>query len=163
MRRLFPLLTVLSLSAAIVACGITDTTNAPVPVDIPHTQFASSLGVDPSTMHVDQYGVFSRTDAVGTGDSATTGTTVFVDYIGWLPDGTQFDASPAGTPLAFVLGDQSVIPGFQIGVLGMQAGGIRTIIVPSQLAYGTSTLKTGSTTIPPNSNLVFRITLDSLR
>jgi len=162
MRRLFPLLTVLTVSAAMVACGITDT-NAPPAVDIPHTQFASSLGVDPSKMNVDQYGVFSRDDAVGSGDSATTGSTVYVDYIGWLPDGTQFDASPPGTPLAFIIGDQSVIPGFQIGVLGMQAGGTRTIIVPSPLAYGNSTLKTGSTTIPPNSNLVFRITLDSLK
>jgi len=114
-------------------------------------------------MKVDPYGVFSREDAVGTGDSATTGTTVYVEYIGWLPDGTQFDASPQGTPLAFIIGDQGVIPGFQIGVLGMQAGGTRTIIVPSPLAYGNSTLKTGSTTIPPNSNLVFRITLDSLK
>lgn len=162
MRRLFPFLTLLTFSAAMVACGITDT-NAPPAVDIPHTQFASSLGVDPSTMNVDQYGVFSRDDAVGTGDSAAVGTTVYVDYIGWLPDGTKFDASPAGAPLTFAIGDQSVIPGFAIGVLGMQAGGIRTIVVPSQLAYGTSTLKTGSTTIPPNSNLVFRITLDSLK
>jgi len=162
MRRLFPLLAVLSFSAAMAACGITDT-NPPLAVDILHTQFASSLGVNPSTMKVDPYGVFSREDAVGTGDSATTGTTVYVEYIGWLPDGTQFDASPQGTPLAFIIGDQSVIPGFQIGVLGMQAGGTRTIIVPSPLAYGNSTLKTGSTTIPPNSNLVFRITLDSLK
>ena len=161
MPRLFPFLTVLTFSAAMVGCGITDT-NQPPPVDIPHTQFASSLGVDPSTMNVDSYGVFFRDDAVGTGDSAATGTTVYVDYVGWLPDGTKFDASPAGTPLTFTIGTQGVIPGFQIGTLGMQAGGIRTIIIPSQLAYGGSSVKGGGTTIPANSNLVFRITLDSL-
>lgn len=162
MRRLFPLLTVLTFSAAMVGCGLTDT-NQPPAVDIQHTQFASSLGVDPSAMNVDAYGVYFRDDAIGTGDSVATGTTVYVDYIGWLADGTQFDASATGSPLTFTLGDQTVIPGFQIGVLGMQAGGVRTIIVPSQLAYGTSSVQGGGTTIPPNSNLVFRIKLDSLR
>lgn len=165
MPRLFPVLAALTLSASLVGCGITDTNNGPPALDIAHTTFASSLGVNPSTMTVNDYGVYYRDDVVGTGATASAnGATAYVDYVGWLSDGTQFDASPAGTPLSFPIGYNGVIAGFQIGVIGMQEGGTRTIIVPSGLGYGSSTVKTGGgVTIPPNANLVFRITLDSLR
>ena len=43
-----------------------------------------------------------------------------------------------GTPLTFVVGDGSVLPGLEAGVIGMVRGGVRRIIVPSDVVgYGT--------------------------
>jgi hypothetical protein len=42
-----------------------------------------------------------------------------------------------GTPLTFAVGDGSVLPGLEAGVIGMVRGGIRRIIVPSDVVgYG---------------------------
>ena len=99
---------------------------------------------------------------VGTGATAATGTTATVTYTGWLYTttatnfkGKQFDA---GT-FSFKLGAGSVISGFDQGVLGMKAGGSRTILVPSSMGYGAS----GTTGIPPNSGLVFDVKLTAVQ
>lgn len=105
---------------------------------------------------------------VGTGTVATSGRTALVRYTGWLYDesrsdrkGTQFDTNVAATgPLAFVVGSNTVIPGFSTGVNGMRVGGKRTVTIPSAEAYGA----VGSgTTIPPNAKLVFDIELVEVR
>lgn len=41
-----------------------------------------------------------------------------------------------GTPLLFTVGDGSVLPGLESGIIGMQKGGIRRIIVPADQGYG---------------------------
>ena len=42
-----------------------------------------------------------------------------------------------GTPLTFSVGDGSVLPGLEAGVVGMARGGVRRIIVPSDVVgYG---------------------------
>jgi hypothetical protein len=48
-----------------------------------------------------------------------------------------------------------VIAGWQRGVVGMKVGGQRRLIIPPDLAYGS----TGSGPIPPNATLVFDIGL----
>lgn len=110
---------------------------------------------------------FTTTDIrVGTGATATTGSTVGVNYTGWLYDGSkpdkkgeQFDASLAGRPFVFWIGAQQVIPAWDQGVVGMKVGGIRRLIVPASLAYG----RTGAgDKIPPNASLVFDIELLSV-
>jgi FKBP-type peptidyl-prolyl cis-trans isomerase FkpA len=105
---------------------------------------------------------FTQTDLrVGTGASAAVGKTLSVNYTGWLYDaaapnqkGPQFDAS-AGTPFSFVLGSGQVIAGWDRGVPGMQVGGLRRLVIPPSLAYGSS--RRGI--IPPNATLVFEIEL----
>jgi FKBP-type peptidyl-prolyl cis-trans isomerase len=96
---------------------------------------------------------------VGTGATSTSGRTITVSYTGWLYDptrpeskGTQFDSS---TFYQFQLGVGGVIRGWDQGVVGMRAGGLRRLIIPPDLAYGSS----GRGTIPPNSTLVFDIML----
>ena len=42
-----------------------------------------------------------------------------------------------GTPLLFTVGDGTVLPGLETGVVGMSKGGIRRIIVPADVGYGT--------------------------
>jgi len=104
---------------------------------------------------------FSSTDVrVGTGAAAVSGSTVEVNYTGWLYDGSkpdkkgeEFDARQA---FVFWLGTGQVIAGWDQGLPGIKVGGVRRLIVPSSLAYG----KSGAgTKIPPNAALVFDIEL----
>ena len=104
---------------------------------------------------------YSQTDlVVGTGATATSGRSVTVSYTGWLYDasktdfkGNQFDSNASFT---FVLGAGRVIAGWDQGVVGMRVGGQRRLIIPPSLAYGS---QSPSSAIPPNSTLVFDITL----
>ncbi len=98
---------------------------------------------------------------VGTGTEATIGSTVTVDYDGWLYDagrpdnkGTLFDSS-SGQGFTFVLGLGQVISGWDQGVRGMRVGGKRQLIIPPDMAYGSQ----GVGLIPPNAILVFDVDL----
>jgi peptidylprolyl isomerase len=95
----------------------------------------------------------------GTGQAAKTGSKVTVNYVGVLYNGgKEFDSSwKTGQPFApFQLGQGSVIPGWDQGLVGMKVGGRRELIIPPSLGYG----KTGSPpTIPPNATLVFVVDL----
>jgi FKBP-type peptidyl-prolyl cis-trans isomerase len=105
--------------------------------------------------------VYSQTDlTVGTGAEAVVGTKATVQYLGFLYSetgtdhkGAQFDA---GGTFAFVVGDGTIIKGFDMAVTGMKVGGVRRVIIPPSLAYGTSG---NGGTIPPNAALVFDILL----
>lgn len=103
---------------------------------------------------------------VGKGKEATLGSEVRVNYTGWFHKplsktgrGRKFDSSlDAGrTPLEFRLGAGSVIKGWEQGVAGMKVGGKRTLIIPSQLAYGKRGAPGGM--IPPDTDLIFDVEL----
>ena len=65
------------------------------------------------------------------------GTTVLVHYTGTLHDGTQFDSSRGRQPLEVVLGQGSVIPGFEKALRQLTAvGQTCTVTIPPQEAYG---------------------------
>lgn len=107
---------------------------------------------------------------VGTGATAASGNTLTVNYTGWLYDvrqsnqqGTEFDSSlSAGrTPFSFTLGAGQVIAGWDQGLIGMKAGGTRTLVIPASLAYGASGSSNG--TIPPNAALIFTVQLISVQ
>lgn len=101
---------------------------------------------------------FSTVDVrVGTGAEARTGSRVTVNYSGYLYSasaaenkGTRFDS---GT-LPFTVGT-GVIAGFSQGVIGMRVGGLRRVIIPPSLGYGSQ----AQGSIPANSTLVFDIEL----
>lgn len=67
---------------------------------------------------------------------AKQGDTVRVNYTGKLQDGTVFDTSLDRSPLQFTLGKGRLIGGFEQAVLGMSAGEKKTVLIPSDQAYG---------------------------
>jgi FKBP-type peptidyl-prolyl cis-trans isomerase len=109
------------------------------------------------------YAPYSQTDiVVGTGNPVVSGSIVTVQYTGWLYDaaapdhkGIQFGTSENGTPFVFTVGLGGVIPAWDTGLPGMQVGGIRRLICPPSTAYGAAR----HDKIPPNSTLIFDITL----
>ena len=74
---------------------------------------------------------------------AQHGDKVRVSYTGMLDDGTVFDATEesgncnAGSgPLEFIIGEGSVIPGFEAAVVGMKTGQEKRVVIPVDQAYG---------------------------
>jgi peptidylprolyl isomerase len=98
----------------------------------------------------------------GTGQAASQGKTVTVNYVGVLyKNGKEFDSSwSRNQPFTTALSPGSVISGWVQGLNGMKVGGRRELIIPPSLGYG----KAGSPpTIPPNSTLVFVVDLLSVQ
>ena len=94
---------------------------------------------------------------IGTGKTAQNGQRVAVHYTGWLTDGTPFDSSKTrNQPFIFNLGTGMVIKGWDMGVQGMQEGGVRKLTIPAELGYGT---RGAGGVIPPNATLVFEVEL----
>jgi FKBP-type peptidyl-prolyl cis-trans isomerase FkpA len=101
---------------------------------------------------------------VGTGVAAANGKQITVHYTGWLYEpnaadrhGKKFDSSrDRGEPFSFKLGARQVISGWDMGVAGMKVGGRRTLIIPSDLGYGS---RGAGGAIPPNATLVFDVEL----
>ena len=100
---------------------------------------------------------------VGKGKEAVAGSTVVVNYTGWLHDpaaknqrGKQFDSSIGRGPFSFPLGAGRVIPGWDQGVAGMKVGGKRTLVIPPEMGYGS---RGAGGVIPPNATLVFDVEL----
>lgn len=101
-------------------------------------------------------GVIINDVVVGQGAEVKTGQLVSVHYILSLSDGTVIQNSKdLGQPFKFTLGAGEVIPGWEQGFAGMKIGGVRTIVIPPELAYGSQ--QAGP--IPPNSTLIFTIEL----
>lgn len=97
----------------------------------------------------------------GSGPAAAAGHSVHVHYTGWLynqgQQGAKFDSSKdRGDPFVFHLGAGMVIRGWDEGVVGMQVGGVRTLIIPANLGYGA---RGAGGVIPPNATLQFEVEL----
>lgn len=97
----------------------------------------------------------------GSGQIAQNGNMISVHYTGTLTDGKVFDSSiPRNEPFEFQLGAQMVIPGWEIGILGMKVGEKRKLTIPPQLAYGE---RGAGGVIPPNATLIFEVELLGVR
>ena len=91
----------------------------------------------------------------GTGDEAKPGDVVEVHYTGKLKaDGTVFDSSvKRGQAFKFPVGQGKVIKGWDETIVGMKPGELRTITIPSDMAYG----ERARGKIPANADLVFQV------
>jgi len=101
----------------------------------------------------DPSGLYYIMTVTGTGTSPTTASTVEVKYKGSLLNGTVFDQTAVDKTFTYAL--SGLIKGWQIGIPLMKKGGKATLIIPSQLGYGSENLGV----IPPNSVLIFDIEL----
>jgi hypothetical protein len=109
----------------------------------------------------------------GCGPAAKAGDTVSVKYNGWVQStGKLFDSSlnHASDPNAGMPGgvftvpsplgsDQpQVIQGWNMGLIGVKAGGVRRLIIPPALGYGNQ----ANGPIPANATLIFDVTVVSI-
>lgn len=96
----------------------------------------------------------------GTGETVQPGATITAHYTGALcKDGTIFQSShDFGDPISFPL--NGVIKGWTEGVPGMKIGGIRRLVIPAVMAYGS---QSPAANIPANSDLVFDIELVAIK
>ena len=93
----------------------------------------------------------------GKGNNPKTGQTCVMHYTGKLLDGTVFDSSvERNQPFEFTLGQGQVIKGWDEGVALMKKGGKATLIIPSELGYGSNG---AGNVIPPYASLVFDVEL----
>jgi peptidylprolyl isomerase len=92
----------------------------------------------------------------GQGEGAAAGDTVTVHYVGVLSDGTEFDQSwSRGQPCPVEnLGQASVIPGWNEGLVGAKIGERRRLEIGANKAYGAAG---NPPTIPANAPLAFEI------
>lgn len=91
---------------------------------------------------------------MGTGPKPTETSTVKVNYLGTLMDGTKFDASDPKNPAQFIV--SGVIKGWTEALQLMPVGSKFKIYVPENLGYGV----TGAgETIQPYSTLIFEVEL----
>lgn len=126
------------------------TTDAPTatsaPVEKPEVQIPEEL---PTELVVTEL-------VAGDGPEAVIGDTVVVNYVGVRSeDGTEFDNSyDGGQPFPVTLGANSVIQGWEEGLLGARAGARIQLDIPSTLAYGDSA---AGDVIEPGDALTFVI------
>jgi peptidylprolyl isomerase len=107
-------------------------------------------------------------DSLGTGREAKANDLVSIHFKGWMvPKDTASelfsdwsadqsksmlslgDSKMRNQPIKFILNSGSFIKGTDEGIVGMKVGGVRTMIIPSKLAYG----EAGVGFIPPNTDL----------
>lgn len=151
-KTIFVLTISISLSLLITACG----SNASKEAKAVEVAVPKAMAAEPSFQKIDS--------VLGTGAVAEAGQTVAVHYTGWLYNaaadnnrGEKFDSSvDRGRPFEFPLGAGRVIKGWDEGVAGMQIGGKRTLIIPSEMGYGA---RGAGSSIPPNSTLLFDVEL----
>ncbi|WP_299680232.1 peptidylprolyl isomerase [uncultured Tenacibaculum sp.] len=97
----------------------------------------------------------------GEGKKATKGAMVSVHYKGQLLDGTVFDSSyKRKQPIDFAIGVGQVIPGWDEGIQLLQVGDKARLVIPSNLAYGSSG---AGGVIPPDATLIFDVELMNIK
>ncbi len=95
---------------------------------------------------------------VGEGITVRPLSIVQFHYVMWLEDDQVIDTSlNRGSPATVVLGEDTLIPGMEEGMIGIRVGGSRQLIVPPDLAYGVDGVPNAG--IPPNATFIVGIAL----
>lgn len=122
-------------------------------LQIRRTTFAPWLRVNLFSSYQTWSGTFVRDLLPGRGFPQGVSSRVRVQYRMWLADGTPI-LNPNDTVM-FVVGRGTMIRGIEEGVMGMQLGGVRQLVIPSLAAFGSS----GRDAIPPNAVIVAEVAL----
>ncbi len=121
----------------------------------------------------DEEGLYIIVNKKGNGQKVEIGRQVAINYTGRLLDGKVFDTSLESVakenglyddrrpyePLSYRVGEQSLIRGWEKGIINQPAGSKLTLIIPSSLGYGPQPV--GS--IPANSSLIFDLEIVSVK
>lgn len=117
-------------------------------------------------------GLETKVTKVGSGKKPAEGTNVYINYAGYLEDGTLFDSCIEAVakeygkfdqrradangymPMTAQAGKYNFIPGFAEGLNSMSFGDKAVLFIPSNLAYGE---RGAGNVIPPNSNIIFEV------
>lgn len=167
-------LSVAALGVLLVACGgkgrpgtavpggevLTESESAQAAGEVENTTFAPDLNVVLLAMERLPTGIYYRDIEEGSGTPASPGREVLMNYIAYLPNGTEVDrTAPGDRGLWFKVGEGQVIRGWDLGVRGMRTGGTRQLVVPSRFGYGNRQVGL----IPAGSVLVFYVKLEQVR
>lgn len=112
------------------------------------------------TAQPDENGLYVIITKKTKGDLPKAGDKIAVNYTGKTLDGKVFDSSfERDQPIEFVLGQGSVIKGWDLAFQKIHVGETATIIIPQDLAYGS---QQRGQDITPFSNLVFDVKLEKI-
>jgi peptidylprolyl isomerase len=141
---MFTRTSVLVLTASLFLTGCSATSDEVTPSDSADTssvsvQVTGDYGSEPVVVITpgDPVTELQVTDLiVGSGDALAAGAMLTADYVGYgAATGQMFDASwVRGEPATFPL--DRVILGWQEGLVGMQVGGRRLLVIPAEFGYG---------------------------
>lgn len=159
MKSMFQIIAAVACALTLTACG-------------------GGSGTTAATTPVVVQPAFQKIDTLaGTGTEAANTDLVVINYTGWLYDASKSDFKGAkvdssvdrNAPLAFALATGKVLAGWDLGIVGMKAGGKRTLILPASLAYGATARDAAPavgtityTAIPANAALVYDVELVSV-
>lgn len=121
----------------------------------------------------DEEGLYIIVNKKGNGQKVEIGRQIAINYTGRLLNGKVFDTSLETVakeneiydsrrpyePLSYRVGEQSLIRGWEKGIINQPAGSKLTLIIPSALGYGPQDLGI----IPANSSLIFDIEIVSVK
>ncbi len=146
----------LALVALCILAAACASASAAAPLrPITQDMFAAEAEVDLAQMSLHERGFYFHDIIVGTGRQAYTGLTVHIGYVVRLPDGSEVDRAEPERPLRFKLGERQSIPALEVTLRSMKVGGVRQLVVPPNLAYGSR----GRGKVPANATLVMIVRL----
>jgi len=159
---MFTRTSVLVLTASLFLTGCSAASDAEVGAASVSVQVTGDYGSEPVVVITpgDPVTQLQVTDlVVGTGDALAAGAMMTADYVGYgAATGQMFDASwVRGEPATFPLA--GVILGWQEGLVGMQVGGRRLLVIPAELGYGDN--PPPGSGIEPGETLIFVVDLVS--
>jgi len=159
---MFTRTSVLVLTASLFLTGCSAASDAEVGAASVSVQVTGDYGSEPVVVITpgDPVTQLQVTDlVVGTGDALAAGAMMTADYVGYgAATGQMFDASwVRGEPATFPLA--RVILGWQEGLVGMQVGGRRLLVIPAELGYGDN--PPPGSGIEPGETLIFVVDLVS--
>jgi len=131
-----------------------DNSSAPVSEQTQLKNYLDSANIKAT---LDWRGFYYSISNDGSGDTAKPCSQITVSYKGWLPSGKVFDQQ--SNAVFTSLG--SLIDGWRQGIPLIKKGGEIKLYIPPSLGYGSKSLtdNSGSTVVPPNSIIIFDISL----